>query len=104
MMQENKEENMSVNNENKNTHKRETKGIKAHAKKKSEEAYKRVDSALREMALNKEPINFNTVMKKSNVSKGFVYQNEEIRLRIEKLRDSQKGIKQHSNFYNITMT
>ena len=64
--------------ENKNTHKRETKGIKAHAKKKSEEAYKRVDSALREMALNKEPINFNTVMKKSNVSKGFVYQNEEI--------------------------
>ena len=84
---------MSVNNENKLTHKRETKGIKAHAKKKSEEAYKRVDGALREMALNKEPINFNTVMKKANVSKGFVYQNQEIRERIEKLRDSQKGIK-----------
>ena len=84
---------MSVNNENKLTHKRETKGIKAHAKKNSEEAYKRVDSALREMALNKEPINFNTVMKKANVSKGFVYQNQEIRERIEKLRDSQKGIK-----------
>ena len=32
-------------------------------------------------------------MKKANVSKGFVYQNEEIRSRIEKLRDSQKGIK-----------
>ena len=47
-MQENKGENMSVNNENKLTHKRETKGIKAHAKKKSEEAYKRVDGALRE--------------------------------------------------------
>ena len=93
MMQGNKGENMSVNNENKLTHKRETKGIKAHAKKKSEEAYKRVDSALREMALNKEPINFNTVMKKANVSKGFVYQNQEIRERIEKLRDSQKGIK-----------
>ena len=84
---------MSVNNENKLTHKRETKGIKAHAKKKSEEAYKRVDGALREMALNKEPINFNTVIKKANVSKGFVYQHEEIRQRIEKLRDSQKGIK-----------
>ena len=93
MMQGNKGENMSVNNENKLTHKRETKGIKAHAKKKSEEAYKRVDGALREMALNKEPINFNTVMKKANVSKGFVYQNQEIRERIEKLRDSQKGIK-----------
>ena len=92
-MQENKGENMSVNNENKLTHKRETKGIKAHAKKKSEEAYKRVDGALREMALNKEPINFNTVMKIANVSKGFVYQNQEIRERIEKLRDSQKGIK-----------
>ena len=93
MMQGNKGENMSVNNENKLTHKRETKGIKAHAKKKSEEAYKRVDGALREMALNKEPINFNTVIKKANVSKGFVYQHEEIRQRIEKLRDSQKGIK-----------
>ena len=96
MMQGNKGENMSVNNENKLTHKRETKGIKKNkknAKKKSEEAYKRVDGALREMALNKEPINFNTVIKKANVSKGFVYQHEEIRQRIEKLRDSQKGIK-----------
>jgi len=82
-----------VNNENKPNHKRETRGIKAHAKKKSEEAYMRVDSALRKMVLNKEPINFNTVMQKANVSKGFVYNNEEIRARIEKLRESQKGIK-----------
>ena len=67
MMQESKEENMSVKNENKNTHKRETKGIKAHAKKKSEEAHKRVDSALREMALNKEPINFNTFLSKNKI-------------------------------------
>lgn len=102
MMQGNKEENMSANNEIKNTHKRETKGIKAYAKKKSEEAYKRVDTALREMALNKEPINFNTVMKKANVSKGFVYQNEEIRIRIEKLRDSQKGIKPKQVKDNMT--
>lgn len=93
MEQENKGENMSANNENKLAHKRETKGIKAHAQKKSEEAYKRVDEALRNMVLNKEPINFNTVMKKANVSKGYVYQNQEIRERIEKLRDSQKGIK-----------
>ena len=33
------------------------------------------------------------IQKKANVSKGFVYQNQEIRERIEKLRDSQKGIK-----------
>ena len=84
---------MSANNENKSAHKRETKGIKEHAKKKSEEAFKRVDIALREMSLNKEPINFNTVMKKANVSKGFVYNNEEIRARIENLRESQRGIK-----------
>ena len=43
----------------------------------------RVDGALREMALNKEPINFNTVMKKANVSKGFVYQNQEILVLID---------------------
>jgi len=82
-----------VNNETKLNHKRNTSGIKAFAKKKSEEAFKRVDEALREMVLNKEPINFNTVMKKAKVSKGFVYNNEDVRSRIETLRESQRGIK-----------
>ena len=53
---------MSVKNENKNTKKRETKGIKDKDKKKREEEYKRVDSELREMDLNKETINFNTFL------------------------------------------
>jgi len=82
-----------VKNETKLNHKRNTSGVKAFAKKKSEEAFKRVDEALREMVLNKEPINFNTVMKKAKVSKGFVYNNEDIRNRIETLRESQRGIK-----------
>lgn len=82
-----------MNSEIKSNHKRNTSGVKAFAQKKSEEAFKRVDDALRDMVLKKEPINFNTVMKKANVSKGFVYNNEDIRDRIEKLRDSQKGIK-----------
>ena len=82
-----------MNSETKLNHKRNTSGVKAFAKKKSEEAFKRVDEALREMALNKEPINFNTVMKKAKVSKSFVYNNEDIRNRIETLRESQRGIK-----------
>ena len=82
-----------MNSETKLNHKRNTSGVKAFAKKKSEEAFKRVDEALREMVLNKEPINFNTVMKKADVSKGFVYNNEDIRNRIETLRKSQRGIK-----------
>jgi len=82
-----------VNNETKLNHKRNTSGVKAFAKKKSEEAFKRVDEALRKMVLNKEPINFNTVMKKADVSKGFVYNNKDIRNRIETLRESQRGIK-----------
>jgi hypothetical protein len=77
----------------KQNHKRNTNGVKAFAKKKSEEAFKRVDEALRAMILNKEPINFNTVMKKADVSKGFVYNNEDIRNRIETLRESQRGVK-----------
>jgi len=82
-----------VNSEMKQNHKRNTNGVKAFAKKKSEEAFKRVDEALRAMILNKEPINFNTVMKKADVSKGFVYNNEDIRNRIETLRESQRGVK-----------
>ena len=82
-----------MNSETKQNHKRNTNGVKAFAKKKSEEAFKRVDEALREMILNKEPINFNTVMKKADVSKGFVYNNEDIRNRIETLRESQRGVK-----------
>ena len=82
-----------MNNETKLNHKRNTSGVKAFAKKKSEEAFKRVDEALRKMVLNKEPINFNTVMKKADVSKGFVYNNKDIRNRIETLRESQRGIK-----------
>ena len=80
-----------MNSETKQNHKRNTTGVKAFAKKKSEEAFNRVDEALREMLLNKEPINFNTVMQKANVSKGFVYNNENIRSRIETLRESQRG-------------
>ena len=82
-----------MNSETKRNHKRNTNGVKAFAKKKSEEAFKRVDEALRKMVLNKEPINFNTVMKKADVSKGFVYNNEDIRNRIETLRESQRGVK-----------
>ena len=82
-----------MNSEMKQNHKRNTNGVKAFAKKKSEEAFKRVDEALRAMILNKEPINFNTVMKKADVSKGFVYNNEDIRNRIETLRESQRGVK-----------
>ena len=82
-----------MNSETKQNHKRNTNGVKAFAKKKSEEAFKRVDEALRKMVLNKEPINFNTVMKKADVSKGFVYNNEDIRNRIETLRESQRGVK-----------
>lgn len=82
-----------MNSEIKSNHKRNTSGVKAFAQKKSEEAFKRADEALRNMVLKKEPINFNTVMKKADVSKGFVYNNEEIRKRIETLRESQRGIK-----------
>jgi hypothetical protein len=56
------------------THKRNTEGIKAFAIKK------------------KEKINFNTVSIAADVSKGFLYTNNEIRKRIENLRKQQNGL------------
>jgi len=83
-------------------HQRNTEGVKAYAKKKSEAAFKRVEDALIEMMHNNLPINFNTVMQKAHVSKGFVYNNKAIRSRIESLRDSQQVEKLKQNKESMT--
>ncbi len=66
-----------------------TRGLKEHAKKRTEIAKKKVDKAIRFLSLQEEEINFNSVKEKSGVSKGFLYQNQEIRDRIETLRKKQ---------------
>lgn len=70
-----------------------TKGIEEHAKRKSQEARKSVDEAIKKLIKNKEKINFNTVAEQAGVTKPFLYGDEQIRSRIETLREQQKGVK-----------
>lgn len=66
-----------------------TKGLKEHAKQRSKMALDKVDKAIRELSLTEQKINFNSVSQLSGVSKTFLYNNEEIKKRIEELRDKQ---------------
>jgi len=66
-----------------------TKGLKEYAKHKSEMTLEKVDNAIRELSLTEQKINFNSVSQISGVSKTFLYNNEEVKKRIEDLRDKQ---------------
>ncbi|WP_297520155.1 DUF6262 family protein [uncultured Clostridium sp.] len=66
-----------------------TKGLKEYAKNKSKMTIEKVDKAIRELSLNEQKINFNSVSELSGVSKTFLYNNEEIKRRIEELRQKQ---------------
>lgn len=82
---------------------RNTEGLKKHANKKSLLAKGKVDNAIQRLIKNHETINFNTVSIEANVTKAYLYNNKEIRARIEKLRDQQGGsIKKETLKTNMT--
>jgi predicted phage-related endonuclease len=66
-----------------------TKGLKEYAQNKTKITVEKVDKAIRELSLGQEKINFNSVSNLSGVSKTFLYNNDEIKQRIEELRDKQ---------------
>ena len=66
-----------------------TKGLKEYAKNKSKVTLEKVDKAIRELSLTEQKINFNSVSQLSGVSKTFLYNNDEVKKRIEELRDKQ---------------
>lgn len=66
-----------------------TKGLKEYALKRSQMALEKVDKAIRELSLTEQKINFNSVSQLSGVSKTFLYNNQEVKKRIEELRDKQ---------------
>lgn len=68
---------------------RNTKGLNEYAKNKTKITIEKVDKAIRELSLGQEKINFNSVSNLSGVSKTFLYNNSEIKRRIEELRDKQ---------------
>ncbi|KGA97960.1 putative nuclease with TOPRIM domain [Evansella vedderi] len=73
-------------------HIRNTEGVKKHALMKSQEASQKVDHAIQRLIKTKVKINFNQVAMESGVSKAFLYNNQEIRNRIEGLRKQQEGL------------
>ena len=77
-----------------------TKGLKEYAKQRSQMALDKVDKAIRELSLTEQKINFNSVSQLSGVSKTFLYKNEEVKKRIEDLRDKQvsKTINQRAKY------
>ncbi len=77
-----------------------TRGLKEYAKQRSKMALDKVDKAIRELSLTEQKINFNSVSQLSGVSKTFLYNNEEIKKRIEELRDKQvsKTINQRAKY------
>lgn len=77
-----------------------TKGLKEYAKQRSQMALDKADKAIRELSLTEQKINFNSVSQLSGVSKTFLYNNEEVKKRIEELRDKQvsKTINQRAKY------
>jgi hypothetical protein len=66
-----------------------TEGLKIYAEEKTRRTLEKVDNAIRNISLRNEQINFNSVAKESTVSKSFLYNNPDIRERIEGLRRQQ---------------
>ena len=66
-----------------------TKGLKKYAQEKTQTTLDKVDKAIRKLSLNDEKVNFNSISQESGVSKTFLYKNQEVRARIEDLRQKQ---------------
>lgn len=66
-----------------------TRGLKKYAEEKTKLTLEKVDKAIRELSLSGEKVNFNSVATASGVSKTFLYNNKEIKKRIEDLRQKQ---------------
>lgn len=59
-----------------------TKGLKKYAEEKTKLTLEKVNKAIRELSVNGDKINFNSVSQTSGVSKTFLYNNIEVKNRI----------------------
>lgn len=75
---------------------RNTSGMAAHAQRRKELTSQRVEGAITKLLRENAPINFNTVSKEAGVTKQYLYANEQVRGRIEALRDQpqEQGVRQ----------
>jgi hypothetical protein len=75
-------------------HKRNIDGLKNHQEKIEKEINEKVDKAIRELVFNEKSVNFNSVHELSGVNKATLYRKDEIRNRIEMLRQKEIDEKQ----------
>src|SRR5436305_259858 len=68
------------------TWERNTTGITAHARIRKEQKRKGVEETMTALIREQKPINFHTVAKAARVSKAYLYSQQDIRERIEALR------------------
>ena len=73
-------------------HPRNTDGLKAYSKQKQLETAKKVDEAIKLLIKEKGSINFSSVSERSGVSKAYLYKHQNLRERIEALREQQQGL------------
>jgi len=71
---------------NEKTWKRNTAGITAHAQSRKEYKRKGVEDAIAMLLRDQKPVNFHTVAKTAQVSKAYLYSQQDLRERIEALR------------------
>jgi hypothetical protein len=71
---------------------RNTDGLKAFAQKKKEATLQKVNESIQKLIKDKAKINFNSVSMESGVTKTYLYNNHEIRDRIETLRKQQESL------------
>lgn len=81
-------------------HQRNTEGLKASAMQKRQETAKKVDEAIKLLIKEKALINFNSISKRSGVSKAYLYQHQAIRERIETFRKQQQGLPSRKHIKN----
>ncbi|PHG04748.1 transposase [Bacillus toyonensis] len=74
-------------------HKRNTDGVLKHAMNKSKETSTRVENAIKKAVKERARINFNSIATSANVSKSYLYNNKDFRVRIETLRSQQNEVK-----------
>lgn len=65
---------------------RNVEGLKSHARQKRQEALAKAEKAISQLIEAGKPVNFNTVAKEGEVSKAWLYDEPQIRERIEQLR------------------
>ncbi|MBD2123417.1 DUF6262 family protein [Trichocoleus sp. FACHB-262] len=70
-------------------HERNVEGLKRNAQKKKQATLERAEQAIKQLLKENKPINFQSIANAAHVSTAWLYDNAEIRERIEHLREQQ---------------